>query len=809
MDSYDKQLELEITSVQRGVERYQASLAKEVERGREWDGGVGGDYVSRIIHTMLPAVVALQKSAVAKLVEAQTTGRRLGGWEMAIALSDPAAMAYITIRSLLGGTTNRLTKHVLSRRIGRIINQELQWKELREAERERAKTDPPNRLASLKRTVKQINPKSLNKWLNKLDDVQTTVWDNETLVKVGLELLGVLVETCGAFVSMDTYAATEKNRTRTYVSIQVREHIRRAIQEQNDTRAHASPWLTPMLCAPSDWKAGGGGGYLTISSPLIKRGFGEFSADPADGEMSAVCLDALNAVSKTAWCINERVRRIAAHAVENDYREVTPVEPVREMPEYVPQARWEGMSKEDRVAVLRRRKEAYDVNFKLQSKRETVDRMLTIAEQFSKAPEIFFPHNLDFRGRAYPLPQDLHPQASDFARGLLTFAESKPLGKEGLTWLAYHAANTYGMDKMTRDEQFTWVLDNLSHIWSVATDPFGSGMEFWKEADDPWQFIAVAIELEDAFNYPGGPTEYPSSLPVCVDGSCNGLQHLSAMGLDPVGAHATNLTADPVRQDIYQIVADKVAWAVENETDPIHGGKTFANPWRGRVDRKTVKRGVMTTPYGVTRIGMRDQLINDKMANNVDEANCLTPLMQEAISDTVVKGREIMEWMQANAHILAVNNKAMKWTSPSGFVAEQAYYTPRYKQIRTLIGSTSLLRRGKDPTIALRKQTLAIAPNIIHSFDAAHMSLTIQRAKGLGVDSFMVVHDSFGCHASDMNVLLPVLREEFVKIYEKDWFAALQAEFQATAGDDVRLIPPPERGDFDIHEVKKAQYFFA
>ena len=36
--------------------------------------------------------------------------------------------------------------------------------------------------------------------------------------------------------------------------------------------------------------------------------------------------------------------------------------------------------------------------------------------------EFYFPHNLDFRGRAYPIPPHLNHMGSDVCRGLLKFA---------------------------------------------------------------------------------------------------------------------------------------------------------------------------------------------------------------------------------------------------------------------------------------------------------------------------------------------------------------------------------------------------
>lgn len=60
---------------------------------------------------------------------------------------------------------------------------------------------------------------------------------------------------------------------------------------------------------------------------------------------------------------------------------------------------------------------------------------------------MFFPHNMDFRGRAYPIPPTLNHLGNDLCRGLLMFDEAKPLGERGWRWLKIHLANLYGYDK--------------------------------------------------------------------------------------------------------------------------------------------------------------------------------------------------------------------------------------------------------------------------------------------------------------------------------------------------------------------------
>ena len=54
------------------------------------------------------------------------------------------------------------------------------------------------------------------------------------------------------------------------------------------------------------------------------------------------------------------------------------------------------------------------------------------------------------------------------------------------------------------------------------------------EKEDPWQFLAACIEFANALRS-GNPEDYVSHLPIHQDGTCNGLQHYSALGRDTLG----------------------------------------------------------------------------------------------------------------------------------------------------------------------------------------------------------------------------------------------------------------------------------
>lgn len=96
----------------------------------------------------------------------------------------------------------------------------------------------------------------------------------------------------------------------------------------------------------------------------------------------------------------------------------------------------------------------------------------------------YFPHNLDFRGRAYPIPPNLSHIGNDMCRGILTFAEAKPLGERGLRWLKIHLANMTGFDKASFDEREAYTMERLEEIYDSADRPLEVSLHTPHDVDD-------------------------------------------------------------------------------------------------------------------------------------------------------------------------------------------------------------------------------------------------------------------------------------------------------------------------------------
>jgi DNA-directed RNA polymerase len=114
------------------------------------------------------------------------------------------------------------------------------------------------------------------------------------------------------------------------------------------------------------------------------------------------------------------------------------------------------------------------------------------------------------------------------------------------------------------------------------------------------------MELKAALESPD-PHAYECALPVHQDGTCNGLQHYAALGGDARGARQVNLDITDRPSDVYTFVANTVEKRMkeELERDPNH---KMARLLIGKVSRKVVKQTVMTTVYGVTFVGAREQI---------------------------------------------------------------------------------------------------------------------------------------------------------------------------------------------------------
>ncbi|KAK5658344.1 hypothetical protein OQA88_2320 [Cercophora sp. LCS_1] len=362
----------------------------------------------------------------------------------------------------------------------------------------------------------------------------------------------------------------------------------------------------PMVSEPEPWTRFDKGGFLSTPVSLVRIKHGEkdqkFYAIAAmkNGDLDQV-LKGLDVLGKTGWNINRPVFDVMLEVWNSGegFASIPPLNPDMQIPP-------EPDSREDpaeRRNWIRKVKSIENERSGLHSVRCFMNFQLEIARAF-RDQTFYFPHNIDFRGRAYPMPTYLNHMGADHVRGLLRFAKGKTLGENGLRWLKVQLANVYGYDKASLKDREDFATEHIEDIRDSANNPL-KGRKWWLQAEDPWQCLAACFELNAALELPD-PTQYVSHLPVHQDGTCNGLQHYAALGGDTWGAQQVNLIPGDKPADVYSAVANLLE---ENLVKEAAAGNQFAQILSGKITRKVVKQTVMTNVYGVTFIGAKKQVL--------------------------------------------------------------------------------------------------------------------------------------------------------------------------------------------------------
>jgi len=601
---------------------------------------------------------------------------------------------------------------------------------------------------------------------------------------------------------------------------------------------HAA-YYVPCVEPPKDWISIDDGGWHTEEMRKLQP-FAVKSSAVSEFETAnmAKTFEAMNALQRTAWAINKRVLE-AVEGVRR-FRDTGEIVSDATLEKSKP-ARPEWWGDEDvkdlpaDQQLVARQWKARKRDWETE-KRRAFNRLgrctnaIAVARKYSDFPAIYFVYQADFRGRMYPQTTGVSPQGSDMQKALIHFASGKPIDTpDAFRWFCIHGANKYGYDKASLDARAKWHEDKHDQIMRIAGSPVDF-IDEWSgdKVKCPLQFLAWCFEYKA---YHDSPDTFVSRLPIAMDGSCNGLQNFSAMLRDEIGGKATNLVPLPLPQDIYGLVANRLAELLErahhrtvpenDDTSEVQAKIAQSMTWNRHLDawrkhgmnRKLVKQCVMTRPYGSKQFAWGSfivEYLREVNAPEFDQADytaagrMLSAFAWTAVNDVIVKSNEAMEWLQKSAkQIIEGGADAIRWTTPTGFPVAQFYHKPHEETVRTLLnGNARLKLRSETDEASSREHVNGIAPNFIHSYDASHMALVAIAASREGM-SLAMIHDDFGCHAADAGRFSRIVRQEFVGMYEQcDPLASFAEQYGTTE-------PPPTRGTLDLGGVLESDYFFS
>lgn len=692
--------------------------------------------------------------------------------------------------------------------------------------------------------------------------------DTDNLYKLVTVLLDAVIKGSGYFEYKVEAQHTDGNK-RPKKYLKAADWLVKAWAKSIDMMTLNSFKFSPCVIPPKPWEGIKDGAYYGVNAPFaqfIRVNMYQHNALLDQYIQKCEQLDltwlfkCVNALQSTPFIINERILNTMVSIMENHggLGGLPRTDETPKIPHLIDPTPEELEAHKKRLVAYYKHERARV------SKVLRTNTSLGCAKKYSKYEKIYFPWNLDYRGRIYPMCPALNPQGDDTQKALLLFAEPTPLSSDdALKWFYIAGAGFAGLDKIPFNDRLKWVLDNEYNILQSAASPLT--YTWWDEVagdESPMCFLSFCFEFERLRVYQaehdGSAVGFKSGLPVSFDGTCSGLQHFSMLLADEIGGNNVNLIPDETVHDIYQVVADKVNVilhrdVMEGTADDykkdqkgqyvldkkgekciVYGTKELATEWLSYgqakfgtdgIKRKVCKRSVMTLAYGSRKYGFSENLKSDIIKPWIDEhkdnpiflsrsqaANYMAGLIWDAVTTTVVKAVEGMEWLKKIASMIGKNGEAVAWTSPNGLPIQQNKFVPNIEICRMRFngGFVRIYIPKENTDIDTRGQSQAIAPNFIHSMDACHMQRVIMNQAEKGNNNFFMIHDSFGTDIEHAGDLFKAIRTELVNMYKgHNYLEEWVADVEYLLPEEKEIPQMPTKGNLNLDDVVNSKYCFA
>lgn len=691
--------------------------------------------------------------------------------------------------------------------VGRAIEDEVLLDEL-------AREQPEFLRSVQKKTFKRVGQKFKRRFAReaaKAVELVTTRWAKADALAVGLLLVEMLASRTGIIEIITKLNA----RGRRYCVIQPSKEIGHWVKSCHEYHETLEPMFLPTIEKPLEWNNPWVGGYASLEwkpRPLVKSRSKAYQ-ESLSTSLSSSVYSAVNFIQNTPWTVDKYIMEL----VRDEWKEGLTTDGL-------PPSRDEDLPTKpidiDTNQEARRnwRKAAAKIHFlneSYESQRLLVLKSLFIAEKMASHGRLWFPHQLDFRGRGYPLPLFLHPQGVSYAKAMLRFADGKALKTDADQFPLYiQVANKFGIDKETLKVRVKWVEENRRSIEEIGRGNLNNRL--WRDADEPFAFVAACREITQMWRTGSG---FVSSLPIAMDATTQGLQIYSMLLRDPVAALATNVIPADRPSDPYKFVADKVIAKLQSSDDPLAKQLLAFG-----IDRTTTKRQTMTLPYGLTLhscIGYTREWLEDrirKSGNNPFGLEMYRPVsflgktIWESIGDVVGSAQRGMDFIRGCMGVLIDNDVTPHWMTPIGFPVRMRYENYDVVTVSTRIGAKAkvLSLRQENGTQSKRKALNGGPANYIHSLDGfgGLLGHTVNLCSANKIDHLGAVHDQILCLSGDYMKVSSCVREATVDIFSRDLLTEFRQGVLTMLPSSAILPEVPEYGSLDISKVRDSDYYF-
>lgn len=808
MDLYAKQLELEETYSTMSLIAGQQQVLDAFKQGRASDVGAGRILLAKAFEASHAALVEFLSKPLSGLY---------GKYKKLLTVADADVLVMAGLREVVNGCASPepVPMQQFLRSLGRIIESE----SLLVCMSKVSQTYTDRTVEYLDSVGTKSTQHRYRTFLKGAESMQLSweQWSSEERIGTARLLLNILYEQTGLFKWSKDQSGSDVSMYYLTPAPELEKHF-----TEVQSAAKAVVKYPPMLIPPAEWEGYNKGGYLSewfrIHSPMcgirfIKAEHKNWIISGLGSDKAAPVRNAMNKAQSVPYRVNKAVLEILRKATAMRVGILgLPSFVEAPKPEFPLGDDWQkdtATSAElEQFKFWKTQMSAwYTTEVKRKGRHLGILGRIQELVKYQDESELYFPTFIDWRGRLY-FRSNLNPQSSDAVKGCLEFAEGKPLGKDGLKWLKAHVANCCGYDKHDVDLKVKWCDENWPQIEDFINNPLDVDAP---EPDTAFTLLQAGLALQEALSLQE-PTSYICHVPVAMDATCSGLQHLSALTRDPVGSYYTNLVDNlqDQKSDIYTHVAAVARDLLPQFIDDV----VVDHFWKvNEITRTMAKNPVMTYVYGATLLRCIDTIglnltdagiepIMDGTKVIYSITKLATPVgkaLRRGVENTVPESAKMMKYMQ---EVVRANPEhCMQWLTPVGVpVVNWAEGTIIKRIPIRSMGVELITLKVGDKTYNTRAAANGIVPNFVHSMDSAHLCMTINAFDG----QILPIHDSFATHPCDVDAMHVALREEFIKMYEQ----FKTEDFMLYNKVDLEVHPVPDQGNFDLNAVRSAKFMF-
>ena len=451
------------------------------------------------------------------------------------------------------------------------------------------------------------------------------------------------------------------------------------------------------------------------------------------------------------------------------------------------------------------------------------ENILNIAELFSNVEEIFFPVRMDNRTRIYCITDYFDYQKNDLAKGLISFATPGKVYKSDTTVIKYFkafGANMFGnnLDKKSLNHRVDWIDSNSDRIINFENNDIVNKSEnktcFTSFCFEYKRFIDFLSDNESKVFY--------TYLPIQLDASCNGYQHLTLLTREKKLFDVLNLATsshDDDPDDFYTYILDitrsymklqkRLLSSVENKSKKdLNLIASYSRLLDVYFDRRMVKKTIMTKSYNASIPTQVSQLIATLEQrhdgkhkyyihnNNIDiklkrdDIVAFVMAIKSVIAKESPRINELSKYLDSIISICTKLNFPVPWVLPSGAEIRESYEKEKSEKFKAFffVNTKYTFKSYQRESYDLRKQKRATMPNLIHSLDATTIAILYNSFKSIG--ALYTIHDCFGVTANNVPRLILKLKLAYIQLYSstgylKEFDEFVKTSINKTFKDDV------------------------